>query len=181
MNEPVRIESFAKLLETLIQPLTEKEQELARFQYNLLLARVNTVLNEDSKLSSKPQPLQSIIYRLCTSKELYKGCELAIAVMLYNIGCTTSECGMESLISAIGENNNVNRPLSIHQLQKEMIIRTNGPHPLHPTTMKLLETALHAHFGGGPEKWTFTKGTSSTETSRVISRHIKSLPESKLS
>ena len=70
MNEPVRIESFAKLLETLIQPLTEKEQELARFQYNLLLARVNTVLNEDSKLSSKPQPLQSIIYRLCTSKEL---------------------------------------------------------------------------------------------------------------
>ena len=180
MNEPVRIESFAKLLETLIQPLTEKEQELARFQYNLLLARVNTLLNEDSKLSSNPQPLQSIIYRLCTSKELYKGCELAIAVMLYNIGCTTSECGMESLISAIGENNNVNRPLSIHQLQKEMIIRTNGPHPLHPTTMKLLETALLI-LEGDLKNGLLPKKTSSTETSRVISRHIKSLPEPKLS
>ena len=91
VNERVRIESFAKLLETLIQPLTRKEQELARFQYNMLLPRVNTVLNEDSKLSSKPQPLQSIINQtvqaLLQNKEFYKGCKFAIAVMLlYNLG-----------------------------------------------------------------------------------------------
>ena len=80
------------------------------------------------------------------------------SVTLFNIGCTSSKCGMESLISSIGDNNS-NQPISIYQLQKEKVIRKNGPYPLHPATTKLLTNSLRKQFDG-PGKRIFVKGTS---------------------
>ena len=102
--------------------------------------------------------------------------------MLFNIGTATSECGVESLISSIGSTNKKGRPLSLPQLHKELMIKVNGPKPLHKDTEKFLRDSLYKHFGGGPEKWTFCKGSSQTcpEQSKVVSRHINSTSESKL-
>ena len=99
--------------------------------------------------------------------------------MLLNVGCMTSECGMESLISSMGETNSHDRPISIEQLKREMI-RKNGPHPLHPATKKFLFRALSIYFGGGPGKWNFTKTNTTVEASKVINRLCNSVPEPKL-
>ena len=101
----------------------------------MLLSHVEKLLQDDG---DSLQSLKSIVYRLGTSEKLYRGCELAISVMLSNIGCSTSECGMESLISAMKDNYSVFRPLSINQLHHELMIRINGPQPLHPSTTKFL-------------------------------------------
>ena len=123
ISKEQRSKSFTNLMATtMIQPYTEKEIEVATFQYQILLERVKTLIEEDSKNSS-PQPLKTIIYRLCSTKNLYKQCELAITIMLFNLGCSTSECGMESLISSLGETNSKDRPISIETLQNEMMIR----------------------------------------------------------
>ena len=45
-----------------------------------------------------------------------------------------------------------------HQLQCEMMVRVNDPHPLHYSTTEFLTTSLQEHFKGGPEKWNFVKG-----------------------
>ena len=176
-----REESFTKLMHTMIQPFTEGEMEVGAFQYSMLLARAKTLMEEDAKESAAPQSLKSLIYRLCTSPKLYVGCELAITVMLYNLCCSTSECGIESMISAIGANNSKDRPLGLSQLQSEIMIRKNGPHPLHHKTTEFLINALTSHFGGGPGKWTFVRRVNEVEVSRVIKRHMKSVPEPKLS
>ena len=180
ISKEQRSKSFTNLMATtMIQPYTEKEIEVATFQYQILLERVKTLIEEDSKNSS-PQPLKTIIYRLCSTKNLYKQCELAITIMLFNLGCSTSECGMESLISSLGETNSKDRPISIETLQNEMMIRKNGPHPLHPSTKNFLISALNTYFGGGPEKWNFTKATTSVEASIVINRLKNRVPEPKL-
>ena len=153
---------------------------VALFQYSMLLARVQTLIDEDAAESENPQSLKSLIYKLCTSPKLYTGCELTITVMLYNLGCPTSECGIESLISAVGENNSKDRPLAIPQLEREIMIRRNGPHPLHHNTTEFLLSALTRHFGGPPGKWTFARTLSDVEVSRVIKRHMNSVPEPKL-
>ena len=119
-----REESFDKLMKTLIQPFTESEVNVAKFQYSMLLSRAETLLEEDSDCQ---QSLKSLIYRICTSSKLYTGCELAISVMLLNLGSSTSECGMESLISSLKDNNSVDRPITLPQLHKELLIRKNGP------------------------------------------------------
>ena len=174
-----RQESFAQLLTTLVQPLSEKECDVANFQYRMLLSRAENIIRDDG---DSPQNLKSIIYRLCTVPELYKGCELSISVMLSNLSCITSECGMESLISTIKDNNSIDRPLSIEQLHHEIMIRKNGPHPLHPATTKFLLDALYRHFGGGSSAWSFIRRSyfHKDEESQVISRHIRDVPPYKL-
>ena len=92
----------------------------------MLLSRAENIIRDDG---DSPQNLKSIIYRLCTVPELYKGCELSISVMLSNLSCITSECGMESLISTIKDNNSIDRPLSIEQLHHEIMIRKMAPIP----------------------------------------------------
>ena len=173
-----REESFDKLMKTLIQPFTEGEVNVAKFQYSMLLSHAETLLEEDSDCQ---QSLKSLIYRICTSSKLYTGCELAISVMLLNLGSSTSECGMESLISSLKDNNSVDRPITLPQLHKELLIRKNGPHPLHATTTKFLHDALYRHFGSGPAKWRFITGTyAAVDISQVITRHIRDAPPPKM-
>ena len=173
-----RQESFGQLLSTLIQPLTEQECAVATHQYIMLVARAERLIKDDG---NSPQSLKSIIYRLCTVPKLYKGCELAISVMLKNIRCSTSECGMESLVSTIKDSDSIDRPLSIKQLHHELMIRRNGPHPLHPATGKFLSDSLYEHFGGGPSAWTFIrKSHFHDKESVVIARHIRDAPPYRL-
>ena len=169
--------SFLKLVHQLIQPLTESECDVAVFQYNVLLGRALRLIKEDKNQGS----LKSVLYRICTSSELYSGCELAIHVMLYNVSSISSECGMESLISVMGSYNTRNRPLSLKQLHSELMIRVNGPHPLHKSTPAFLRDALVRHFGGGPGTWNFSRSVlSGLSTSQVIARYVKNVPNSKL-
>ena len=169
-----REESFAQLMTTMVQPFTDKECCVAEHQYRMLLSRVEKLLKEDS---DPTQSLKSIIYRLGTAPTLYQGVELARCVMM-NIGCATSECW----ISAMKDNNSVDRPLSIDQLHHEIVIRKNGPHPLHPATTQFLLDALYRHFGGGAACWTFIRSSffHNVEDSQVISRHIHDAPQYKL-
>ena len=156
-HQQKREESFVQLMTTMVQPFTDRECNVALYQYRMLLSRVEKLLQDDGDSS---QSLKSIVYRLGTSEKLYRGCELAISVMLSNIGCSTSECGMESLISAMKDNYSVFRPLSINQLHHELMIRKNGPQPLHPSTTKFLCDALNRHFGSSPANWPFIKRSS---------------------
>lgn len=107
---------------------------------------------------------------------------MAVRVMLFNVGAATSECGIESLISSISNTNSKIRPLSLQQLHRELMVKENGPHPLKKTTKQFLYDSLHQHFGGGPEKWTFCKGSHAwcPERSIVIARHQRDTPASKL-
>ena len=102
------------------------------------------------------------------------------ALFKWHKSISVCECGMESLISSISQNNDKSRPLSLDQLHNEITIKKNGPHPLHKSTDKFLLDALCKHFGGGPHKWTFSRGVSNQHSSAVISRHINSAPEPKL-
>ena len=115
---------------------------------------------------------------------MFKDCELATHIMLYNTVVASSECVIESLISRIEEHNTNSRPLSDDQLQCEMMVRENGPHPLHPSTTDFLTTSLREHFKGGPDKWNFVKGNwgKDVETSqfKVINRHKNSVPHPKI-
>ena len=126
----------------------------------------------------------SILYRLSTSPDLYTGCELAVFVMLYNTSMAVSECGMESLISTIEQSNDKAGPISLPQLHSEVNIRKNGPHPLHRTTEQFLYDSLYRLFGGGPEKWNFTRTTITTKLgpqhSIVITRLMNNAPNPKL-
>ena len=48
-------------MDTMIQPYTEGEIEVASFQYSMLLARVQTLIDEDAAESENPQSLKSLI------------------------------------------------------------------------------------------------------------------------
>jgi hypothetical protein len=175
--------SFPKVIKTMVQPLTQSEADKAVFEYNILLERVSRLIAEDTEGTGDSSPtLKSLLYRICSTPKLYSGIELAIHVMLYNIVTATSECGIESLISSISENNNRGRPISLTQLHSELMVKQNGPHPLHSTSEKFLKDSLTQHFGGGPAKWTFCKSSSyrCPEKSVVINRLKRNAPEPKL-
>ena len=91
---------------------------------------------DDNDRKENKISLKSIVYRICTTPALYSGCELAFTVMLYTICVAVSECGIESLISTIAQFNSSSRPLSLSQLESEVNIRKNGPHPLHHSEEK---------------------------------------------
>ena len=125
--------------------------------------------------------LRSLMYTVCTDSKLYSGCEVAINVMLFNVGVSTNECGIESLISTIGAHNHKGRPISLDQLHHELVVCKNGPNPLHTSTDKFLRDSLTHHFGGGPDKWNFCHGNMfKSATSQVIARQINSCSKPKL-
>ena len=174
-------QGFRDLIPTMIQQFSENEIEIACFQYTNIVKRVQNIQAADAGDSTEPPSLKSIVYRLCTTPALYSGCEMALTVMLYNICVTVSECGIESLISSIAQSNTSTRPISLKQLQSEVNIRKNGPHPLLPSEDKFLHDTLCRHFGGGPEKWNFTRTNNiGSQFSKVIARHINSAPLPKL-
>ena len=135
---------------------------------------------DDNDSKENKISLKSIVYRICTTPALYSGCELALTVMLYTICVAVSECGIESLFSTIAQCNSSSGPLSLSQLESEVNIRKNGPHPLHHSEEKFLYDTLCRHFGGDPDKWNFPSNNLGSQFSRVISRHINSAPAPKL-
>ena len=103
--------SFVDLLPTLIQPLTEVETKKAVFQYSILHDRMISLASTE-----KIKCLKNLIYKFCTDAKMFKDCELATHIMLYNTVVASSECVIESLISRIEEHNTNSRPLSDDQL-----------------------------------------------------------------
>ena len=164
----------------MVQPYTEDEMTSAKFQYNMLLERMLKII-EDDKETSTPPTLKSVIYRICTTPHLYSGIPLAVKVMIYSVGTITSECGIESLISSIGNSNSTGRPISLAQLHRELMVKKNGPHPLERNITEFLQDSLTRH-GGGPELWTFSKGSNylCPAKSVVVSRIQRDAPVSKL-
>ena len=92
----IRRNSFSDLLSTFVRPFPEAEETVTKFQYNILLDRMNKVIEEDG--DSSPPSLKSLMYRLCTTPKLYLDIPLAVYAMLYCVCVATSECGIESLI-----------------------------------------------------------------------------------
>ena len=119
---------------------------------------------------------------LKTSSPSYIDLALSVSVMLSNLSCSTSECGMDSLIFTINDDNSINRPLSIQQLHHEIMIRKMAPHPLHAATTKFLLNALYRHFGGGSAAWSLIRRSyfHKDEKSHVISRHFRDVLPYKL-
>ena len=139
-----REESFSKLLQTMVQPMTEHQIPVAEFQYNMLQRMMKII--KDDELTNEDTSLKSVIYRVCTNSKLYSDVELALKVMLYSVGTVTNEWGIESLISSISRSNSKGRPISLEQVHKELMIKKNGPHPLDRNITKFLHESLFRHF-----------------------------------
>ena len=145
----------------MIQPLTESESTKAIFQYSVLHNRMKTLIAGEAE-ENKRLSLSTILYKYCTNKNLYKDSDLATYIMLFNTVITTNECVIESLNSRIENHNSQSRPLKEEQLQCEMMVRENGPHPLHTSTPEFLRISLQEHFKGGPDRWNFIRGNWSS-------------------
>ena len=130
--------AFSLLHPLLIQPMTEVECTKSLFQYSILHKRMSNLATKENEKS-----LDALLYQFCRDPQLYKDCELATYVMLFNNVISTNECVIESLISRIEEHNSKGRPLSEKQLHYEMMVKENGPHPLHPSTEEFLRSSLH--------------------------------------
>ena len=146
---PSQMKSFKDVIPT-FQQFTEKEIEICCFQYRNLLKPLRHKGWRWQWQQRKHN--QSEVHSLPHTPALYSGYELALTVMLDNICVAVSECGIESLISTIAQSNSSSCPLSLSQLESEVNIRKNGPHPLRGSEEKFLYDTLCRHFGGDTDK-----------------------------